>query len=110
MTSPSSPQTFDLDRWPDLAAELDRAGLDEFEAQLLAWHVAEQLVGWFGVEQFEAYRGKEGQQIFSTDEVAAAIVAKLASVWTRLPAGSVESMWRSGELAQPLTHPWDKTD
>ena len=83
--------------------------MSDADSQLVAWHVAEQLVGWFGVERFEAYRGKEGLQVFGVDELAAVVVAKLGPVWEALPDETIADLATEGRIGQPLVHPWDKT-
>lgn len=108
MTRAAGPEDVDVAAWPDLQTEMGRSLADD-DARLLAWHVAEHLVGWFGVERFEAYRGKEGLQVFGVDEVAALVTAKLGSVWESLPRETIERLRAEGELGRPLTHPWDKT-
>ena len=108
MARATGPDDVDLARWPELATELEGT-LSDHETRVLTWHVAEQLVGWFGVEQFEGYRGKEGLHVFGVDEVAAVIAAKLGPVWGSLPAGTVTQLHHDGAIGRPLTHPWDKT-
>lgn len=108
MARSASPAEFDFSQWPELHAELPDA-ISNAEARTLAWHMAEQLVGWFGVEQFEAYRGKEGLQLHGVDELAAVMVAKLAPLWQSLPDGEVKRLQAEGRVAQPLAHPWNKT-
>jgi hypothetical protein len=71
--------------------------------------MAEHLVGWFGVEQFEAYRGKEGVQLHGVDELAAVLLVKLVPVLHCLPETAIAQLYKDGRIAQPLAHPWDKT-
>jgi len=108
MTRSASPADFDFSRWPELRLDLPD-NVSPVEAQTLAWHIAEQMVGWFGVDQFEAYRGKEGLQLHGVDELAAVMVAKLAPLWQTLPAGAISRLQQDVQIAQPLIHPWDKT-
>ena len=108
MPRAAGPDDVDLTTWPDLRDDID-GSLADHEARILAWHVAEQLVGWFGVERFEGYRGKEGLMVFGVDEVAALITAKLGPVWDSLPVGTIDRLHAEGSLGRPLTHPWDNT-
>lgn len=100
----STPDDIDLASWPTIPATLS-----DIETRTLAWHVAEQLVGAFGVERFEAYRGKEGLQLITVDDLAAVVVNSLSPVWNELRDGTVRHLSERGEIGQRLNHPWDKT-
>lgn len=76
---------------------------------MLLRHVAEHLVGWFGVERFEAYRGKEGKQVHPVEEVAALVVAKLAPALGKIPASDLDERIGCGAIGATPRHPWDMT-
>ena len=95
--------------WPELSNALAAADIEPAHGDVLLRHVAEYLVGWFGVERFEAYRGKEGQQIHSVEEMAAVIVASLAPALGKIARSDLDELSESGELGAVLRHPWDMT-
>ena len=77
------------------------------ERQALEKHVRDRLVGYFGAESFEVWRAKEGLHKHATDEVAAVVIAELASLLDRIDEGVVDELVTQGELASPIVFPWE---
>ncbi|MEM7324917.1 MAG: hypothetical protein AAF531_17655 [Actinomycetota bacterium] len=98
----------DDSNWPELAERLTRLEMEPDELRSVVEHVAVGLVSYFGAEQFDVWRAKEGLHRHEAWEVAAVAVEQLAPLLNLLPAGAATGAVEQGDMGTPVVFPWEK--
>jgi len=69
-------------------------------------HLRHRLTGHFGSDRIDVWRAKEELHKHPVDDVADLIVAKLALLLNKLPAGTIDRLRAESKLDTPVVFPW----